>query len=172
MTNQNFSHNNNFSYQYRVENTNQVTSAPEQSPIIIPANVETPMILRGPVEATVTGSAIFFEYTNIEAGEFTIEPDRTIITSLYYNLSPKSAEGKMTITIYMNDKVYERFTDYDILHPSLDSNKNVIKFPLLVHESTDKLKITAFTTTENIIFADSILGTSTALAILLQEIRA
>ncbi|UQY79894.1 hypothetical protein HAV_00075 [Candidatus Hepatincola sp. Av] len=130
---------------------NQVTSAPEQSPIIVPANVETPVILRGPVEAT-SGSVIFFEYTNIEAGEFRIAPLITALGSINYVLAPESAEGFITLLIYLNGELSQSYI-HQIKHADASPDVGTIDFYLHTHDS-DTLKIVVSTTTENIVFAD------------------
>jgi len=149
MKNTNFPKNNNTS---AVVGINQVSSTPSQSPIIIPANVETPMVLRGPVESML-GSIFFLKYTNIEAGEFKVSTSMDIYGSIYYVLAPESAEGKIRVIVYLNDEIFQQGT-YDIVHTDSSPDGGHIGFYLYTNDTTAVWKITAFTEDENIIFAD------------------
>jgi len=136
-----------------IYSNNIITSAPEQSPIIIPANVETPVILRGGVEIE-TGER-FFKYTNIETGEFNLNDYGTFIGHINYVLAPESAEGSMALAVYLNGNLYIRFT-YDIVHTATIHDVGTIEFNLHNHEATDILKMTVLSSAENLIFADVI----------------
>ena len=149
MKNTNFPKNNNVG----IYSTNKIISSPEQSPIIIPANVETPIILRGGLEVAMGEQ--FFEYTNIETGEFNLNHYGTFIGHINYVLAPESAEGSMTLAVYLNNDLYIKFT-YDIVHTATIHDVGTIEFNLHTHEATDILKMTVLTSAENLIFTDVI----------------
>jgi len=148
MKNTNFPQNNKAS----TLSVNRIISTPEQSPIIIPANVETPMILRGSVEV-VSGEQIF-EYTNVDAGEFTVKPV-DLKGSIAYILDPGSAEGNINVLLYSNDRVYQQYPHY-VEHTGSTPEVGTILFFIPRGITGNVLKIVVFTEIENIIFADAI----------------
>jgi len=155
MKNTNFFQNNNNDK----PSVNKITSSPEQSPIIFPAKVETPMVLRGEVEI-ISGSQVF-AYTNIENGEFKLgdysnDPFLNLpyFWSFKYMLAPESAEGDLIFSVYCNGEIFDTVM-FHVKHKNSNSDSGMIGFFLhSSNETTDIFKMTAFTKFENIIFAD------------------
>lgn len=150
MKNKNFPQNSNKVSTYGI---NKVMSAPEQSPMVIPLNIETPMILRGEIDV-ISGPKLF-EYTDIEAGEFTLDEYTVLFMSIDYILTPDSAEGNLLVTVYKNGEVYLSLNQ-EIVHNADTQDIGMINFDISDRKPTDIWKITGYTTTENIVFEDVI----------------
>ena len=166
MKNTNFPQNNNV----KTYSINRIMSAPEQSPMLIPANVETPVVLKGDV-SVISGSNLF-EYTNIATGEFTIDGYSYLIMTLDYMLMPTSNMGNIELTVYKNNEVYLTL-NHEIVSTDENPYGSMIEFEIAERTPTDVWRITGFTATENIVFADVLNSNSTversALTMFIQE---
>ncbi|UQY79892.1 hypothetical protein HAV_00073 [Candidatus Hepatincola sp. Av] len=147
MKNTNFPQNNNV----KAYSINRIMSAPEQSPMLIPANVETPIVLQGDV-SVISGSNLF-EYTNITTGEFTIDGYSYLIMTIDYVLTPASNTGNLELTVYKNNEVYLTL-NHEIVHTDNNPDVGMIDFEIAERTPTDVWKITGYTGAENIVFAD------------------